>query len=235
MTRAAAITTATARFERGEFTRDLAALVAIPSESQTPEGAPHLRAYLDHITPRLRAMGFTTEIIDNPLPGAPPLLLGERIEATELPTILTYGHGDVTRAQTDAWAEGLAPFVLTERGEKLYGRGAADNKVQHLVNLTALESVLATRGHLGFNVKIVLEMGEETGSPGLAETFHRHKAPDQTNGHCNRKADTKSRGPHLRKNQATEEYGTPGHKCLNEVFHRRVIPVASILKCSSTH
>jgi len=176
MTRAAAITTATARFERGEFTRDLAALVAIPSESQTPEGAPHLRAYLDHITPRLRAMGFTTEIIDNPLPGAPPLLLGERIEATELPTILTYGHGDVTRAQTDAWAEGLAPFVLTERGEKLYGRGAADNKVQHLVNLTALESVLATRGHLGFNVKIVLEMGEETGSPGLAETFHRHKA-----------------------------------------------------------
>ncbi|HAV07880.1 MAG TPA: hypothetical protein DCX13_03250, partial [Rhodobacteraceae bacterium] len=174
MTRAAAITTATARFERGEFTRDLAALVAIPSESQTPEGAPHLRAYLDHITPRLRAMGFTTEIIDNPLPGAPPLLLGERIEATELPTILTYGHGDVTRAQTDAWAEGLAPFVLTERGEKLYGRGAADNKVQHLVNLTALESVLATRGHLGFNVKIVLEMGEETGSPGLKDVCEEH-------------------------------------------------------------
>ena len=176
MTRAAAITTATARFERGEFTRDLAALVAIPSESQTPEGAPHLRAYLDHITPRLRAMGFTTEIIDNPLPGAPPLLLGERIEATELPTILTYGHGDVTRAQTDAWAEGLAPFVLTERGEKLYGRGAADNKGPLITNIAAVAQVLEENPRLPLRITFLIEGEEESGSPSLIPFMEKNAA-----------------------------------------------------------
>jgi acetylornithine deacetylase/succinyl-diaminopimelate desuccinylase-like protein len=175
MTRTAAIAAATGLFTSGRFTKDLAELVAIPSESQTPDGAPYLRQYLEAFAPRLTALGFTSEIIDNPVKGAPPLLLGERIENPAFPTILTYGHGDVTRAQTAQWAEGLTPFTLTERGEKLYGRGAADNKVQHLINISALEAVLATRGTLGFNVKIVLEMGEETGSPGLGEAFHLHK------------------------------------------------------------
>ncbi|NOX73207.1 MAG: M20/M25/M40 family metallo-hydrolase, partial [Alphaproteobacteria bacterium] len=46
-------------------------------------------------------------------------------------------------------------------------RGSADNKVQHLINLTALGNVLAERGRLGFNVKLLIEMGEEIGSPGL--------------------------------------------------------------------
>jgi Acetylornithine deacetylase/Succinyl-diaminopimelate desuccinylase and related deacylases len=59
--------------------------------------------------------------------------------------------------------------VLGGEGERLYGRGAADNKAQHLINLMALEAVLAMRGRLGFNLTLLLEMGEEIGSPGLAE------------------------------------------------------------------
>ena len=61
-------------------------------------------------------------------------------------------------------------MVHTGTGHRCYGRGAADNKAQHSINLAALAAVLAARGgRLGFNAKWLVEMGEETGSPGLAE------------------------------------------------------------------
>ena len=50
-----------------------------------------------------------------------------------------------------------------------YGRGTADNKGQHSINLAALEAVITQRGSLGFNVVFLIETGEETGSPGLRE------------------------------------------------------------------
>ncbi|MDH4181615.1 MAG: M20/M25/M40 family metallo-hydrolase, partial [Betaproteobacteria bacterium] len=57
----------------------------------------------------------------------------------------------------------------------IYGRGTADNKGQHSINLAALAQVLAVRGRLGFNVKWLLETGEETGSPGLAAFCAAHR------------------------------------------------------------
>lgn len=176
MTRDAAIAAATAYFEDGRFQSDLAALVAYPTESQNPEAAPELRRYLDEaMLPRLTALGFACEIFDNPVPGGAPLLVGERIEDAGLPTILTYGHGDTVRGQEGMWRDGLHPFTLTEDGERLYGRGAADNKCQHLINIAALEQVLSVRGRLGFNVRIVLEMAEETGSTGLGAFFRQNR------------------------------------------------------------
>jgi acetylornithine deacetylase/succinyl-diaminopimelate desuccinylase-like protein len=66
------------------------------------------------------------------------------------------------------WREGLSPWTLTEVGERWYGRGAADNKGQHAINIAALAAVHKARGgSLGFNTKILIEMGEEAGSPGL--------------------------------------------------------------------
>lgn len=176
MTRDSAIDSVTQYFDNGTFKTELAALVAHPTESQNPDAAPELMRYLtEAIQPRLEKMGFTTEILDNPDPRGGPLLIGERHEADDLPTILTYGHGDVIRAQDGMWREGLTPFDLVEEGDRLYGRGTADNKVQHLINIAALEAVLATRGALGFNTRIVLEMSEEVGSSGLADVFHSHK------------------------------------------------------------
>ncbi|MAE90432.1 MAG: hypothetical protein CMI67_12700, partial [Pelagibaca sp.] len=75
----------------------------------------------------------------------------------------------------DQWYEGLDPWKITQRGDRLYGRGTADNKGQHLVNIAALEAVLATRGSLGFNTRIVIEMSEEVGSVGLPEVFEQYK------------------------------------------------------------
>ncbi|WP_296761430.1 M20 family metallopeptidase [Sediminimonas sp.] len=176
MTRTSAIDTACAYFDDGRFQTELAELVAYETESQNPDQAPELTRYLgEAMTGRLSAMGFSCAVHPNPVQDAGPILVAERHEGDDLPTILTYGHGDVIRAQTAQWREGLHPFRLVEEGERLYGRGTADNKGQHLVNLAALDAVLRTRGTLGFNCRVVIETGEETGSPGLAEFFELHK------------------------------------------------------------
>ena len=60
-------------------------------------------------------------------------------------------------------------------GDKIYGRGIADNKGQHFINLMALLSVLKTKKKLGFNLKLIFEMGEEIGSPGLFELCELYK------------------------------------------------------------
>ncbi len=148
----------------------------MPSESQEARGQPYLAAYLtEHLRPLLEHMGFVCQVLVNPAPGG-PLLLGERIEDPDLPTVLIYGHGDVIRGQEHGWQEGLSPWQLTEREGRIYGRGVADNKGQHAINLAALAIVLAERGQLGFNAKVLIETSEETGSPGLREICESHQA-----------------------------------------------------------
>lgn len=152
------------------FADDLARLIAIQSESQNPDQMPELRRYLsDGIIPVLTEMGFVSTIHENPVKGASPILTAALIEDDAAPTVLIYGHGDVVAGQRGAWLEGLDPFRLTARQDRLYGRGSADNKAQHLINMAALRLVQQTRGRLGFNVKVIIEMGEEIGSPGLAD------------------------------------------------------------------
>lgn len=161
---------ALAYVDSGDLQRDLAKLVARPSVSQSEGKSEDTLAYLTtDIGPLLEAYGFATSLFDNPEPNGPPLMIAERIEASDLPTILIYGHGDVCNGETARWREGLAPFALTREGDCLYGRGTADNKVQHLINITCLGLLLKANGSLGFNVKILLEMGEEVGSPGLRQ------------------------------------------------------------------
>jgi acetylornithine deacetylase/succinyl-diaminopimelate desuccinylase-like protein len=113
-------------------------------------------------------MGFTCELLTHPKALA-PFLYAQRIEDPDLPTVFGYGHGDVIRGLEREWKEGLAPWRLTEAEGRWYGRGIADNKGQHTVNMEAMRTVLETRGRLGFNAKYLIEMGEETGSGGLRE------------------------------------------------------------------
>jgi acetylornithine deacetylase/succinyl-diaminopimelate desuccinylase-like protein len=175
MSRAAAITRAHAHFDDGTFLTDLRRRVAIPSTSQEPERAAALTAYLrDEIVPTLAPLGFTSRILDNPRGEGPPFLVAERIENTAFVTVLAYGHGDTVRGFDQFWRDGLSPWSMTVEGERIYGRGTADNKGQHSINIAALAMVLAERGHLGFNVKLLIEMGEEVGSAGLRELCVQH-------------------------------------------------------------
>lgn len=161
-----AIRSAQALVDDGRFVSELAELVARPTESQDPARANEMQRYLsDLLMPRLVAAGFDSEIHPNRYGN--PFLVARRIEDPHLPTILGYGHGDVTRGQEGAWQADGAPFVLRQDQDRLYGRGTADNKAQHLINIQAQECVIAARGKLGFNAAWLIEMGEETGSPGL--------------------------------------------------------------------
>jgi acetylornithine deacetylase/succinyl-diaminopimelate desuccinylase-like protein len=175
-TRESAIARALRQFDEGQFRNHLAELVAIPSASQQPERAADVRRYLDGaIQPWLTRMGFRVEIQPNPEPGFGPILFAERLEGPDRPTILTYGHGDTVRGLDEQWRDGLSPWVLTEEGDRWYGRGTADNKGQHALNLTALEAVLAEREQkLGCNLKLILETSEERGSTGLRAFVASH-------------------------------------------------------------
>ena len=170
MNRDQAVAHACKYFDEGQFEADMLRRVAIPTESQTTDGLPYCLRYLtEEMCPAFEAMGFSCKIFDNPIEGAGPILLATRHEADEYPTVLGYGHGDVIRGMDDQWMEGSGPWKTARDGDRLYGRGTADNKGQHTINMAALKAALAARGALGFNAKFMIETGEENGSAGVLE------------------------------------------------------------------
>lgn len=176
--RESAIAYALDYIDGGTFEADLGRRVAVRTESQNGTAAvPELQRYLDdEMVPALKEMGFTCKVYENPFSDAGPILLAERLEDPSLPTVLGYGHGDVIRGQDDMWTKGAGPWVTARDGDRLYGRGTADNKSQHTINMAALNAVLQTRGKLSFNAKVLLEMGEENGSKGLREIVNANMA-----------------------------------------------------------
>jgi acetylornithine deacetylase/succinyl-diaminopimelate desuccinylase-like protein len=205
MSREQAIQRAERYFDEGGFFADLARRVAIPTESQNPDRKGELARYLTaEMQPSFERLGFRCRLLENPSPQGGPFLLGERIEDPTLATVFSYGHGDVIRGQEAQWRQGLDPWKLTREGERLYGRGTADNKGQHTINLAAVAAALETRGKLGFNLKMLIETGEEIGSPGLREMCTQHAAA--------MKADVliASDGPRLTPERPTIYLGTRG-------------------------
>ncbi|BDG71834.1 M20 family metallopeptidase [Roseomonas fluvialis] len=174
--REGALTRAATFFDTGGFKALLTDLVAIPSTAQEEGREADLDRYLNGaIRPWLERLGFDVQVRPNPLEGFGPILTATRVEDAARPTVLLYGHGDTVRGLEDQWRAGLTPWVLTEEDGLWYGRGTADNKGQHALNIAALEAVLAERGgKLGFNVKVVLEMAEERGSKGLRDFVAAH-------------------------------------------------------------
>ena len=177
MSREQAIRRVERYFDDGGFVADLGRRVAIPTESQNPDRRRELARYLTgEMQPSFERLGFRCRVLDNPAPGGGPFLLAERIEDPER------GHGLLLRSRRrhpragGAMARRARSLALTREGERLYGRGTADNKGQHTINLAAVDAAIATRGRLGFNLKVLIETGEEIGSPGLREVCERHRA-----------------------------------------------------------
>ena len=143
------------------------------TESQNAARAQMLAEYLyAEMTPAFEALGFVCRKLTDDRSALPlRRTQGGRLAST----VLGYGHGDVTHGLDDDWDAGLSPWKLTERECRWYGRGVADNKGQHSINIAALRAVLEARGNLGFNAKYLIEMGEEVGSPGLRELSTTHE------------------------------------------------------------
>ena len=103
MNRADAVAKAQDYFDSGRFMTDLGRRVAIPTASQEPERAGALGEYLEsEMRPTFEALGFRCKIVANPK-GAGPFLIAERRESPQLPTVFSYGHGDVIRGQETEW------------------------------------------------------------------------------------------------------------------------------------
>jgi acetylornithine deacetylase/succinyl-diaminopimelate desuccinylase-like protein len=168
MTRTEAIARARQQLHSGAFLAELDRRVAFQTESQNPERRDTLRAYLEQDLQRaFSQLDFATKLIESPS-GKGPYLLAEYRESSSAPTILMYGHGDVVDGMVGEWRDNLDPWRTTTVGDRVYGRGTADNKGQHSINMSALRAVKEARGgRLGFNAKFIIETGEEIGSPDL--------------------------------------------------------------------
>src|SRR5438445_793743 len=129
-TRQGVIRAAEAWFDAGHFLATLEPRIARRTESQRADAQGDLLAYLrDDIAPALAELGFVVRLLDNPASGT-PFLLAERHERDDLPTILTYGHGDVVAGHDAQWRADLSPWRVVVDGDRWYGRGTADNKGQ---------------------------------------------------------------------------------------------------------
>jgi acetylornithine deacetylase/succinyl-diaminopimelate desuccinylase-like protein len=168
MSRTDAIARAHEQFRSGAFLKELDRRVAYKTESQNAGRGEELRAYLEQeMQPAFAELDFDSRLVESPS-GKAPFLVAEHREEASAPTVLMYGHGDVVDGMVGEWRGGLDPWRTTLVDNRVYGRGTADNKGQHSINLAALRAVREARGgKLGFNAKFIIEMGEEIGSPDL--------------------------------------------------------------------
>jgi acetylornithine deacetylase/succinyl-diaminopimelate desuccinylase-like protein len=159
---------------RQEFIERLIDYVRRPSISAYGEG---IREVAEYIAGILNQLGVQARIL--PTAGW-PMVLGQRTDAPGRPTVLLYGHYDVQPPDPlEAWIS--PPFEPTIRNGRLYARGVGDNKGQHFAQILALESLLACRGALPCNVKVLLEGEEEIGSPQMPSFVREHREDLQAN------------------------------------------------------
>jgi len=144
-------------------------LVRIPSVSADPAAAPQLEASAREVAAQLRQAGLPNVDVVT-VPGGQPAVLGWRPGPPGAPTVLLYAHHDVQPAG-DRAAWDSDPFQPQERGGRLYGRGAADDKAGVAVHLAALR---AHGGRLPVGVTVFVEGEEEIGSPAISRLLAGH-------------------------------------------------------------
>lgn len=140
----------------------------IPSVSADPARNADVERAAAWIVAELERLGIERATI-HPT-SAHPIITAEWMHAgPEAPTVLVYCHYDVQPTDPDdEWVR--PPFEPRFEDERVYARGAGDDKGQLFMHLVAVEAWMSTAGRLPLNLRFFLEGDEEVGS-GPVETF----------------------------------------------------------------
>ncbi len=133
------------------------------SVSTNPEDAPQMRACADWLCRLLASGGFKAEVAET---GGHPAVLAHGPVVPGRPTVLIYGHYDVQPADPlELWTS--PPFEPVIRNQRIFARGATDNKGQILAHLLGALRTLREEGDLPVNLIFLIEGEEEVGSTNL--------------------------------------------------------------------
>ena len=148
---------------KDRFLSELLELLRIPSVSADSKYKADVRLAAEFICEKLKSAGVDLAEINET--AGHPIVYGEKIIDKSLPTILVYGHYDVQPADPlNLWDS--PPFEPIVKDEKIYARGACDDKGQVYMHIKAFETMMATDS-LPCNVKFMIEGEEEVGSDNL--------------------------------------------------------------------
>ncbi len=157
---------------------DLQTLIRQPSVSAKNEGIEECAKLVKKL---LQKSGLKSEIL-RLKKGVAPIVYAE-IKSRQNPTktLMFYNHYDVQPAEPfDLWD--YPPFSGTRKGNKIFGRGATDDKGELITRIKAVEAYLKTTGDVPCNIKFVIEGEEETGSAHIEEYLKKYKKKFSCNG-----------------------------------------------------
>ncbi|MCX2744869.1 dipeptidase [Mangrovivirga sp. M17] len=156
---------------KDDFLNELFDLLRIPSVSADPKFSKDVHEAAKFIKQKLIDAGVDkAEICET---AGYPIVYGEKIIDENLPTVLVYGHYDVQPADPyELWDS--PPFEPVIKNDRIYARGACDDKGQFYMHVKAFEAMAKT-GSLQCNVKFMIEGEEEVGSNNLEIFVNENK------------------------------------------------------------
>lgn len=157
---------------REKHLEELFEFLRIPSISSLSEHKQDMQTAAQWLADKLQQLNIENVSIDQT--AGHPVVYGEWLHAEGKPTILFYGHYDVQPVDPlHLWES--EPFNPVIRDNKLFARGASDDKGQVFMHLKMIEALFATEGTLPVNVKFIYEGEEEIGSPNLPAYVEANK------------------------------------------------------------
>jgi acetylornithine deacetylase/succinyl-diaminopimelate desuccinylase-like protein len=154
------------------FVEEMLEFLSIPSVSSLPEHAADVQAAAEWVAARMQQAGIeNVEIMPT---GGHPVVYGDWRHEPGKPTILIYGHFDTQPVDPEElWK--TPPFTPAIEGDRIYARGASDDKGNMFVPIVAVEALLKGEGALPLNLKFLFEGQEEIGSPQLPPFMAEHR------------------------------------------------------------
>jgi len=163
---------------REQHLAELKEWLSIPSISALSKHKPDMLHAAEWLAATLTRAGLENVKVNET--AGHPIVTADHLHAPGKPTVLVYGHYDVQPVDPlNLWE--TPPFEPTIRGDKLFARGATDDKGQVFLHIKAVEAILKQEGSLPVNIKFCIEGEEEISSanlPGFLEANSEALAAD---------------------------------------------------------